>query len=81
MLAEDRKLRPRAGDVYKAVQEVERINAVFWNLQHFDKYSPFLNASVGHYGAGDIHETMKQVRGRGHGVGRDGVGREGGGVT
>ena len=62
MLAEDRSQRPRAGDVRQAKEEVQRVNAVFWNLQHFDRWSPFLNPKIGQYGAGDIHATMKQVQ-------------------
>ena len=53
---------PSGKDMQAAIDEVQRVNEVYWNLQHFDAWSPFLNPKVGHFGSGaDLHETMKQV--------------------
>ena len=53
---------PSGKDMQAAIDEVQRVNEVYWNLQHFDTWSPFLNPSIGHFGLGaDLHETMKQV--------------------
>ena len=39
--------------VQDAIDEVQRVNEVYWRIMHFDKWSPFCNESVGKYYTAD----------------------------
>ena len=60
MLSEDARKHPDAAMVQEALDEVQRINEVYWKILHFDRWSPFLNPAVGVYqDAGNVHQTMQ----------------------
>ena len=40
---------PTAAMVQEAMDEVVRVNEVYWRILHFDKWSPFCNQAVGKY--------------------------------
>ena len=53
MLSEVAANHPSSQQVQEAIDEVARINGVYWKIMHFDKWSPFCNPTVGkHYAAG-----------------------------